>query len=415
MDTKSVKKWSYHPHRKGSRQQPVSKSFRKRKSFSGNRFTENSKAEKQFISASAKKLTQSDDPEASLDVGFDNKFGYVILAFSLVFSHLESVLKCKKCDGDIKFLRKSVIGLGFKLEIQCSCTKPSTVDSCPRKYKTYEINRRIVLIFRLLGSGFNGLNLFCSLMDMTKNFNTHLYYTACTNIAFSAECLSKFLFQKAGREENEQNVKNGFPEGELSVSGDGSWAKRGFTSLIGICTLIGKYTGKILDCFVSSKTCKSCEVNKKSMKPEEFLIWKESEHADDCSVNYTGSSGGMEVQGVLEMFRRSENLHQSKYARYIGDGDSKTFPNLLDAKPYGDFAIEKLECVLHVGKRMFRRLKDVKKTLTEIKKLKKKQEDQAKKTDGTKNDSMEPAPKKNVEAKMTHLRLPSHLLKKRQN
>ncbi|KAL3277191.1 hypothetical protein HHI36_012542 [Cryptolaemus montrouzieri] len=83
-----------------------------------------------------------------------------------------------------------------------------------------------------------------------------------------------------------------------------------------------------------------------------------------------------------KMFCRSETLHGSKYARFVGDGDLKTSPNLLESNPYGDFNIEKLECVLHVGKRMFRRLKDVKRTLTEIKKLKEKEETKNEKRKG---------------------------------
>ena len=231
---------------------------------------------------------------------------------------------------------------------------------------------------RLLGVGLSGLNVFCAMMDLADKFNNHLYYNAVDNIYLATKSLSEAIFKKAAIEEKELNVKNGFPQDELIVSGDGSWAKRGFTSLIGICSLIGKYTGKLVDCFVSSKTCKSCEVNRKSMDPTEFLVWQQTEHADECSVNYEGSSGGMEVQGVVEMFGRSENLHDAKYAYYIGDGDSKTFTNLLDAQPYKDFIVQKLECVLHVGKRMFRRLKEVKKTLTQIKKLKKKEEDKIK-------------------------------------
>ncbi|KAL3288292.1 hypothetical protein HHI36_002740 [Cryptolaemus montrouzieri] len=62
----------------------------------------------------------------------------------------------------------------------------------------------------------------------------------------------------------------------------------------------------------------------------------------------------------------------------VGDGYSKTSPNLLESKPYGDFNIEKLECILHVEKRMFRRLKDVKKILMEMKKLKKKRNEKEK-------------------------------------
>ena len=58
----------------------------------------------------------------------------------------------------------------------------------------------------------------------------------------------------------------------------------------------------------------------------------------------------MEVQGVLEMFKRSEVLHKCKYSEYIGDGDTKTFKNLLESNPYTDLVVQKLECVLHVSK-----------------------------------------------------------------
>jgi hypothetical protein len=33
----------------------------------------------------------------------------------------------------------------------------------------------------------------------------------------------------------------------------------------------------------------------------------------------------MEVGTMIEMFDRSENLHDVKYVNYIGDGDSKTY------------------------------------------------------------------------------------------
>ncbi|KAL3286504.1 hypothetical protein HHI36_001009 [Cryptolaemus montrouzieri] len=70
----------------------------------------------------------------------------------------------------------------------------------------------------------------------------------------------------------------------------------------------------------------------------------------------------------------------------------KRFPNLLESKPHGDFNIEKLECVLHAGKRMFRRLKDVKTNLTEIKKFKKR-----------KNEKEEPAAKRKRRSKTSPL------------
>lgn len=72
------------------------------------------------------------------------------------------------------------------------------------------------------------------------------------------------------------------------------------------------------------------------------------------------------------MFKRSLQCYGVKYARYIGDGDSKTHKNLIDDKPYcGDPEVEKQECVLHVKKRIYRALQGVKKTLNEYAKIKK--------------------------------------------
>lgn len=182
------------------------------------------------------------------------------------------------------------------------------------------------------------------------------------------------------------------PEDELVVSGDGTWLKRGFSSTIGVCSVIGKYTGKVLDTFVSCKVCKSCQLRGKQLNSADFEIWYESEHQEQCSANYEGSSGGMEVQGIIEIFQNSQTLYEAKYAYYIGDRDSKTFTNLCNAKPYGDFVIQKLECVLHVGKRMYRHLKEVKKSLTELKKFKKaeekKKEEQMKKETAVEQDTM---------------------------
>ena len=40
-----------------------------------------------------------------------------------------------------------------------------------------------------------------------------------------------------------------------------------------------------------------------------------------------------------------------KYTRYTGDGDSDTFKGLLNINPY-DVHVQKLECYLHVKKRV---------------------------------------------------------------
>ena len=69
------------------------------------------------------------------------------------------------------------------------------------------------------------------------------------------------------------------------------------------------------------------------MHTEEYNDWYES-HQESCSINHSDSSGKMEVDAVIEMFKRSMEKFGIVYKNYIGDGDSKTFTGLLKAAPY---------------------------------------------------------------------------------
>ncbi|KAJ8898268.1 hypothetical protein PR048_003628 [Dryococelus australis] len=102
----------------------------------------------------------------------------------------------------------------------------------------------------------------------------------------------------------------------LIVAFDGSWQKRGHTSLNGIVSATSVDTVNIIDIAIMYKhwKCKGVLGNK---------------HEESCSSNYDGSSGGMEVPGVKEIFERSLSLYN----------------------------ITKLECVGHVQKRMDSRLR----------------------------------------------------------
>ncbi|GBN99446.1 hypothetical protein AVEN_25076-1 [Araneus ventricosus] len=44
---------------------------------------------------------------------------------------------------------------------------------------------------------------------------------------------------------------------DITESGDGTWKTRGHTSQIGVCTVIGANTGKVIDVSVLSKACKA--------------------------------------------------------------------------------------------------------------------------------------------------------------
>ncbi|XKL59926.1 hypothetical protein PGB90_000942 [Kerria lacca] len=153
------------------------------------------------------------------------------------------------------------------------------------------------------------------------------------------------------REAIEEDVKLNDNNRDIDVAFDGSWQKRGPNSLNGVITATSVHTGRVIDCEILSKFCK-CESRMQNI------------HVDDCVANYSGTSGGMEVEGVLKIFDRSLSQYNVQYKNYLGDGDSRAFKAVCEKQPYGsNYEINKLECIGHVQKRMGTRLRGLKKKL----------------------------------------------------
>lgn len=137
---------------------------------------------------------------------------------------------------------------------------------------------------------------------------------------------------------------------DLAIALDGSWQKRGHTSLNGILSATSLDTGKVVDIEIFSKYC-NCSCRFLSVGP----------HEEKCWSNYHGTSGAMEVSGAVQIFQRSLSTHNVRYLQYLGDGDTKAFMDVSAMKPYGeDVEIKKIECVGHVQKRMRTRRRTLK-------------------------------------------------------
>lgn len=64
------------------------------------------------------------------------------------------------------------------------------------------------------------------------------------------------------------------------------------------------------------------------------------------------------MSGAVKVFGRSIDLHGVRFQEYLGDGDCRAVMSINEGLPYGsDYTVEKLECINHVSKRMFTRLK----------------------------------------------------------
>lgn len=307
------------------------------------------------VSTSARKLSTTDHKDIKVEEGF----GYRILNFLQVFSTISQSVVCKKCNSEITFTESGQRGLGFKIIISCQKCEKISIPSSPFIEKGYEINRRIVLSMRLLGVGLNGIIKFCAFMDLPRPIFQSFYDKIVHKIAIGAESVCQNSMKTAAQEEKKKSDEKGKTSG-ITVSGDGSWRKRGFSSLFGFVSLIGWYTGKVVDVLVKSKYCKSCEFWKKKADTEEYKEWFET-HEENCQANHEGSAGKMEVDAVTEMFKRSESLHNLRYENYVGDGDSKTFKGIVDSQPYLHFIVKKKECIDHVQKRAGTRFRNIKK------------------------------------------------------
>ena len=149
---------------------------------------------------------------------------------------------------------------------------------------------------------------------------------------------------------------------DIGISGDGTWRRRGYSSLYGIVTAISTVTGKVIDIEIMSKDCKECTVWRNKEGTQEFEDWWEG-HQHRCQANHLGSSASMDSTGLLAIFQRSVESYGVRYTEFLGDGDSKAHKLIVDEAVYGEKEVTKLECVGHVQKRLGSRLRLLKKRM----------------------------------------------------
>lgn len=278
-----------------------------------------------------------------------NTKGNYIINLEILNKILLSSAKCVDCDSvglQIIEIPENRKGLAVNLGIVCNeCGFENYFYSSRKTEKSFfDVNLRCVYGFRSIGKGKSAADTLCAVMDLPKPPSRFQLYNEIIHEA--TEEIAEATMTQAAREAVTEN------DGEKDIAGvfDGTWQKRGHTSLNGVFTVTSMDTGKVLDAVVLSKHC-SCSKMTKLGKS----------HAEKCTKNYEGSSGGMEVAAAKEVFKRSELKRGVRYVKYLGDGDSSAFSSVQQSKPYGDSVeITKLECVGHIQKRMGSRLRRLK-------------------------------------------------------
>ena len=65
-------------------------------------------------------------------------------------------------------------------------------------------------------------------------------------------------------------------------------------------------------------------------------------------MNHEGSAASLEPEGVVACFERSIDKYKSRYTQYLGDGDTKSYLEIVKKDPYnGTVCIQKRGARLH--------------------------------------------------------------------
>lgn len=299
------------------------------------------------VSASKKKISNTKLDVSTSGTVEENSKGHSIFNLELLQLALSKSCVCKAClKGNLSLLEidKPRRGLAVSYVLECdSCgTKTEFSNSKLLPSKAYEVNVRMVYGLRSIGKGYAGGRMLCAMLDLPKPPQKFIRVNKL--IAPAVETIAQDSMKNAAREAVVENEESERPT-DLTVAIDGTWQKRGYTSLNGVVTLTSFDTGKVIDYECLTKFCHICKNVKNT--------------PHDCKANFQGSSGGMESAGAIAMFRRSEEARGVRYTKYLGDGDSKGFQSVVEDQPYGMCELDKLECLGHVQKRMGSRLRSL--------------------------------------------------------
>ena len=186
--------------------------------------------------------------------------GYRFIDLSIL-SAVFNLLACPECQNTSIELfddlsRKN--GCASSLHLCCmTCYWSHQFSSSERSNGTYEVNRRYVYAMRSIGQGFSGAKKFCCIMNIPSLPSKNNYAKIVKALKTAAFNVAKDSMKSAA-DELKCNTND-----ECAVSVDGSWQKRGYTSLNGCVTAISIESGKILDIEPMSRYCKECEVHEK--------------------------------------------------------------------------------------------------------------------------------------------------------
>lgn len=169
------------------------------------------------------------------------------------------------CRGDLNFIQdpRTSYGLYTAPKIVCKKCKKLTAfhfSKLPdKRYRGFSINRQIVFANKCIGGTRAGLDTFCFLLNLPSPISNKPYAKHVRAILDTAIHQAKESMARACQEIRYHYNVQGDDIADILISCDGTWQRRGFSSLYGAVFVIAFETGKVLDYTVLSRHCAGCQ------------------------------------------------------------------------------------------------------------------------------------------------------------
>ena len=221
-------------------------------------------------SATAKKLKYDGDVSDIKSNQETRDEHSMIMYMSVLHSLITLIGKCPECSSSTLVANdlRGKKGFAYLLRFNCSqCswehstyTSSKILDTNRAGPKTFEVNTRMVLAFREIGRGLTALETFAQCLNMPNCITQAPYDSIKKSLLRSYTEVSHASQAKAAKETKEELGSLGIDDVvDCCVSVDGTWQKRGYSSLNGVVTLMSNANGKCLDTQALSKSCRVCK------------------------------------------------------------------------------------------------------------------------------------------------------------
>lgn len=304
-----------------------------------------------ITTASSSKLASNNDSFADVNSPPENSqlSGNRIIDIKFLMTVFAS-LCCPLCfNCNLVLSEDSRFGLCSNFALKCQkCSFVKGFSSSEKVNTTNKVNTLVVYALRTIGKGFTAGRKLFTLLDLPFFSKATFRRHELKVLHASAEAAQESMNNAAKEVKNITRIQKRQRTLDCGVSMDGTWQKRGYSSLNGCVSCISIDTGKVLDLEILSHYCRLCSKRRSTVCE------------DHICANHQGSASNMETVGAYRIFERSVTIRNLRYTSYYGDGDSKAFEAVKDI--YGVQPVSKLECIGHVQKRVGGRLRKLKKT-----------------------------------------------------